>query len=115
MVACCIPGGLAGIAALLSHLQHLQQISYLKFHMWYGNDGPSPPAAAYSALTASSRLQHLEISGQWPVPTGGRLQLFAAGRQLPHLTMLDFGDLDAATVFEGTRLVIAALACDHFG
>lgn len=69
VVACCIPGGSAGIAALLAQLQHLEQLSYLKFQLHYGNGWPSPPAAAYSAWTASSRLQHLEISG-WPVHVG---------------------------------------------
>jgi hypothetical protein len=119
VVACGIPGGSVGIAELLSHLQHLQQLSYLKFQLNYGIGGPGPPAAAYSALTSSSRLQHLEI-GYWPVPVGGRLQLFPAGRQLPHLTMLDFGDLDAATVLKGSRLVSCCPAlqslrvtCDH--
>jgi hypothetical protein len=87
---CRIDGGSTGVAELLSHLQDMQQLTYLKL---YGvlecRSAHNPPAAAYSALTASSKLQHLDITGcilpedvwqhMFPVP----------GRQLPHLQVLN--------------------------
>jgi hypothetical protein len=59
---CDIHGGAAGVAQLLSNLQPMQQLTYLSLHhsLLEGEDS-TPPAAAYAALTASSKLQHLDI------------------------------------------------------
>jgi hypothetical protein len=47
----------------------------------------SPPAAAYTALTASSKLQYLNITN-CTLPVGVWQHVFPAGRQLPHLQTL---------------------------
>jgi hypothetical protein len=47
----------------------------------------NPPAAAYSALTASSKLVHLDI-GYCNLPAGVWQHIFPAGRQLPYLQFL---------------------------
>jgi hypothetical protein len=46
-----------------------------------------PPVAAYAALTASSKLQYLDISGAC-LPPGVWQHLFPADRQLPSLQFL---------------------------
>jgi hypothetical protein len=74
--------------ALLSHLQPLQQLTNLclSYSCQFRADGP--PAAACAALTASSRLQQLDLSG-CQLPAGAWQHLFPAGRQLPQLQSLD--------------------------
>lgn len=88
---CSMPGGGAGVAKLLSHLQPLQQLQHLQ--LTYSNlalttRAGNPPVAAFSALTASSMLQHLDISS-CTLPTGVWQHIFPAGRQLPHLQALN--------------------------
>jgi hypothetical protein len=83
-----VVGGSDGMAKLLSHLQHLQQLTYLDLHRSLLYVEASPPAAAYSVLTASSKLQHLDIS-YCTVPAGVWQQMFPAGRQLPCLKTLN--------------------------
>lgn len=46
-----------------------------------------PPAAAYTALTASSTLQHLHVAG-YRLPPGVWQHVLPAGRQLPQLRVL---------------------------
>jgi hypothetical protein len=48
------------------------------------------PAAAYAALTASSKLRELvfDADGEPPLPSGALRHMFPKGRVLPHLTML---------------------------
>jgi hypothetical protein len=67
-----------------------------------------PQAAAFAALTASSKLQHLDVSG-CSLPTGVWQHVFPAGRQLPRLRVLSI----TTSVFDGTRLVSGcpALQC----
>jgi hypothetical protein len=96
-LSCRIPDGVAGATRLLSHMQHLQQLTHLD--LWGSvfdcKDG-SLPAAAYAALTASSKLQRLIVSGgcirYYPcmqvLSEGVWEHLSTAGRQLPHLTSL---------------------------
>mgnify|MGYP001807302582 CR=1 FL=1 len=84
-----LTGGSAPEAQLLSHLQHMQQLTYINLscglrRMEVGN----PPAAAYSALTASSKLQHLGIRG-CTLPAGVWRHIFPSDRQLPHLQFLN--------------------------
>jgi hypothetical protein len=112
-----ITGGAAGVAQLLSGLQHMQQLTHLVLtNAWDAvmrgtplqqHEGHSP-AAAFSALTASSKLQLLDIS-RCTLPVGAWQHMFPVGRQLPHLLSLDIswvedqsgGDADAP---EGSRL-----------
>ena len=88
VVKCRITGGSAGVAQLLSHLQPLQQLTYLHVGDGFFIRQASPPSAAYSALTGSSKLQHLDISGCL-LPHDVWQHVFPAGRQLPHLRELD--------------------------
>jgi hypothetical protein len=90
-------GGPADEAQVLSHLWHLQQLTHLtlKFSLRRVWDSlrrvwDSLPAAAYAALTASSKLQHLSITGS-RLPAGAWQHIFAAGKQLPHLQSLNIG------------------------
>lgn len=101
----------AGAAALLAVLPRLQQLTYLAVSespMDYAHPPPAaagaaaqagPEAAAgadtaaaaaalpaaYSALTSSSKLQHLELELN-VLPLGAWQHAFAAGKQLSHLT-----------------------------
>jgi hypothetical protein len=87
----------------------LQQLTYLNLEC---SLEATAPAAAYSALTASSKLKHLNVN-RCMLPTGVWQHVFPAGRQLPHLQELDVGyctvhtseDLAAAAAPEGSRLV----------
>ena len=104
---CSVSGGAAGVAQLLSHLQIMQQLTHL--NLWcsltdvdVGSDSGgesepeavtrdedvTPPASAYSALTASTKLQLLDIRS-CALPTGVWQHMFPVGRQLPYLTSLD--------------------------
>ena len=65
------------------------------------------PASAYSALTASSKLQRLALH-QCNLPAGVWQHMFPAGRQLPHLQELDISWVnypDPAAAPEGSCLV----------
>jgi hypothetical protein len=88
-------------AQVLSHLQHMQHLTYLDLSncMWSQEDG-NPPAAAYSALTASSKLVHLDI-GYCTLPAGVWQHIFPAGRQLPHLQFLYITDMRLPAGDEG--------------
>jgi hypothetical protein len=104
-------------AELLSHLQQLQQLTHLALpSSMVDEDGEdTPPAAAYSALTASSKLQHLDI--EWcTMPPGVWQHVFPAGRQLPHLQSLNISrvgphrqsigtEFENISAPEGSRLV----------
>jgi hypothetical protein len=106
---CGIVGGAAGVAQLLSHLQPLQQLTHLSMHsrVWAVEEG-NPPALAYAALTASSKLQHLDISS-FTLPAHVWQHLFPAGRQLLNLQSLNIGGVrqpgDYALPPECSRLV----------
>jgi hypothetical protein len=106
----CIVSGAAGGAQLLSHLQPLQQLTHLDLQHTTWED--SPPAAACAALTASSKLQHLDISG-CTLPGGAWEHMFRAARQLPHLTSLDVGgvSLPEAEAMPGEVYVLAPFSC----
>jgi hypothetical protein len=87
------PHGGAGLAELLSQLQYQTQLTHLDLWGSVRADGESnPPAAAYSALTASSKLQHLGIS-TCKLPAGVWQHLFPTGRQLLQLTSLDLSEV----------------------
>jgi hypothetical protein len=87
-----VDGAGPGVQQLLLHLQQMQRLTYLDFrarplHRFFTLQASAPPAA-YSALTASSKLQHLDISG-CKVPAGVWEHMFPAGKQLPHLRVLN--------------------------
>jgi hypothetical protein len=104
---CRVTAGIAGLTQLLSHLQHMPLLTHLGIrgclykqpaaqedavsdealwdskHSWQRDAF----AAAYSALTVSSRLQHLDISKAF-LPAGVWASILPAGRQLPELRTL---------------------------
>jgi hypothetical protein len=78
-------------------------------HSFQDVEGSHPPASAYAALTASGKLQHLDIN-HCTLPAGAAMHLFSAGKQLPDLRSLDIGGVNQptreyATAPEGSRLV----------
>jgi hypothetical protein len=84
---------------MLAQLQLQQELTCLKLH---DSSKPRslPPAAAFAALTASSKLQHLDVS-RCSLPEDMWQHVFPAGRQLPHLRVLGI----SAAAPDGTRLV----------
>jgi hypothetical protein len=86
LVDCSIANGAAGVEQLMAHLQHVQQLTYLNLRGSLWNCAPVP-AAAYSSLTANSKLQHLDIS-DCVLAAGAWQHVFPPGRQLPALREL---------------------------
>jgi hypothetical protein len=85
---CVSAGGAAWVAQLLPHLQPLQQLTHLSMSgSLLAVEGSTPPASAYAALTASSKLQHLNIS-RCTLPASVWQHVFPAGRLLPNLQSL---------------------------
>lgn len=72
----------AGAPALLSSLAHLQDLQDLQLCQLYCEWPPASPA--YAALTASSRLQSLQLL-HCDLPAGVWQHVFWAGQQLPAL------------------------------
>jgi hypothetical protein len=68
---------------LLAQLGQLQQLIYLSL----SGLPVATPATTYSALTASSKLQHLEVC-DCELTTDAWRHVFSAGRQLPHMQRL---------------------------
>jgi hypothetical protein len=87
------PGEAAGEQALLSQLQQLTQLTYL--HLNDVLHCMEVPAADFSALTASSQLEHLDVSAD--CEDGVWQYVLPTGRELPHLKHLcgDFADAEA--------------------
>jgi hypothetical protein len=138
LIGCEVRKGAAGVAQLLSHLQPLQQLTHLSWHFvpplqlqrpkqalahlnLHAVEEGCPAAAAYAALTASSKLQYLEISYCQLLP-GVWQHLFPSGRHLPNLQSLNISGVrrsgkdaweDYAPAPEGSRLVSCcpALQC----
>lgn len=99
-------GAATGVGQLLTQMQHLQQLTHIKLQL---PKESTPPAAAFSALTASSKLQFLSIA-RLGMPAGVWQHVFPAGWQLPHLQHLDIAHVtdDAGypvSAPEGSRLV----------
>jgi hypothetical protein len=75
-------------------------------------------AAAYSALTASSTLQHLSLHGSC-MPADAWQHVFPAGRQLPHLQYLNIAGYVAPGTYaqqaapEGSRIVRCCPGLQH--
>lgn len=81
----CDMGGVAGPAQLLCHLGHLQQLTHLNVResLKAVRDDNDLPAAAFLGLTASSILQHLDVS-RCTLPADVWQYILPASRQLPH-------------------------------
>jgi hypothetical protein len=73
---------------LLSIMPQQQQLTYLALGGSLKGEETNPPAAAYAALTASSKLQHLDIS-HCCLPADVWQHIFPVGRQLPLLRVLN--------------------------
>jgi hypothetical protein len=93
VVGCMVADGQAGITQLLQHLQQTQQLEFLSLPGAVLHDARGPPATAYAALTASSKLQHLNLSS-CTLPTGVWQHVFPTRRQLPHLRRLAVAYID---------------------
>jgi hypothetical protein len=91
----------------MQQLTHLHLSECLE-HFGPNDHGITPPAAAYSTITASSGLQYLDISFN-KLPAGVWPQLFPAGRHLPNLRHLDISETSPAgreaPHLQGSRLV----------
>jgi hypothetical protein len=86
-----LPAGVGnGVIAFLSHLGNLQHLTHLELHSmfvsrpWEPTHGRSAPTAVFTALTASSSLQHLELRDVW-MPPGALQHVFPPGQQRPEL------------------------------
>ena len=87
---CYATGGAAGEGQLLARLGELQQLTYLSVQGSLHNPGVAPStisAAAYSALTASSQLQHLDVNS-CRFPECAWEHMLPDGKQLPCLKVL---------------------------
>jgi hypothetical protein len=114
LAACSIAGVpiRTGGAQLLSYLRELQQLTFLGLSCSHSSELGDIPAAAFSALTASSKLQHLDIS-DLQLPAGAWQHVFPAGKQRPHLRSLNLAQIThpltqglfPASAPEGSRLV----------
>jgi hypothetical protein len=92
---CKSPDGAAGVAQLLAHLEPLQQLTNLGLVGTLSDSGNSTPpaaAAAYAALTASSKLRELDLRS-CRLPLGAWQHVFKAGRQLQHLHSLNLANV----------------------
>jgi hypothetical protein len=111
MDCCDLAGENAGVAALLSQLQQMKQLTHLALRkcwlLWRHPN--SPPAAAYAALTASSALQHLDVSDN-TMPQGVWQHVLPAGRQLPQLRVLHASHESCGTLGWWTHADTARLA-----
>ena len=106
----------AGLAEFLSHVGNLQQLTYLNL----SNMLQCWPPPAYAALTASSKLQHLDI--KCALPADVWQHIFPAGWQLPHLQTLLISARSwpnhVATALDGNLLVsccpgLRSLSMEH--
>jgi hypothetical protein len=78
---------------LLAEPQYLQELQHLTcLILSYSRAEPLPAAKAYSFLTASTNLQHLDVSGCC-LPAGVWDHMFPAGRQLLQLRVLDISQV----------------------
>lgn len=105
--------GTAEVEQLLSQRQSLQQLCSLSLKGCL-RDADSAATSSFSALTASSNLEHLDLRG-CTLPANVWQQLFPDGRQLAQLQSLDISlaqqpsgpdaGLTAAAAPAGSRLV----------
>jgi hypothetical protein len=121
-------GGPAGMSVLLAWLPKVQHLTHLAIsgHQWgmqlgglsqqaVGGRGAvlAVPPQAYSAFTASTALQHLELSFM-DVPAAAWEHIFPAGRQLPSLTTFcreQDSDSLAGTLLQSQHISCIARCC----
>jgi hypothetical protein len=104
----------AGVSQLLSELQHLTQLTHLDLTrscrlMAAAEGGHSPPSTAYASLTASSRLQHLDLSGL-TLPSAAWQYMCPPGRTLPQLQYLNIRhvqEADRSAVVPNTSALVS--------
>jgi hypothetical protein len=85
----------ASVTELLSHLPQLQELTHLDLaNSMEVREDHGPPAAAFSALTASSKLHFLDGSDN-RLPEGIWPHIFPAGGRLPHLETLVITDIQS--------------------
>jgi hypothetical protein len=81
-------------------------------HTWEEPPEGDIPAAAFSALTASSKLQHLDISDcMLPAPVWN--YMFPPGRQLPHLHFLNLTNFLHPTGCDFDTQALALIGSRH--
>jgi hypothetical protein len=98
----------AGVAQLLLELQLMEQLTHLNLAQGlFAVSEDSPPVAAFAALTASSRIRHLDISG-CKLPKDVWEHVFPTGKSLPQLQILDI-----SRVREPLDGSVAAPACSR--
>lgn len=115
-------GPAPGVAAFLTQLQHMQQLTRLTLKMCCGRlvqrfNPDSVPAEAFAGLTASSKLQHLDFSGN-EMPHDSWKHVLPEGRQLTQLTTLVaalHGDQSYWLHDDSTRLVRCCPNLQHVG
>jgi hypothetical protein len=89
----------AACSELLSHLQPLQQLTHLRMYRMLLAYKSDTPASAFAALTASSKLQHLDISS-CILPAGVWQHMFPAGRQWLSLQEINIDRVKLATALD---------------
>jgi hypothetical protein len=98
--SCVWSGGATGLLQLMSDLQEMQELTYMKLdhslntEQFYTETAPAP---AYAALTASSKLDQLNIS-ECTLPEGAWQYIFPTTGpcKLPHLQQLCIGGVSHA-------------------
>jgi hypothetical protein len=91
--SCQIVGGAAGVAHLLSPLVSWHQLTYLNLINSLPEAYVDIPPAAYSSITASSKLQTMDLSDN-TLPTGVWQHNLPVGMQLANLVSLVIFDED---------------------
>lgn len=84
LMDCTIAGDSAGVTEFMSHLGELKQLTYLNL---MSSLRFVALVASYSALTASSNLQQMDLQ-TCVLPEGVWQHMFPTGRRLPHLQWL---------------------------
>lgn len=95
-------GNAAAITNFLCDLEQLTQLTHLGLHGTLSlpdNYKALPAAAAYAALTASSKLKQLHLPA-CKMPAGAWKHMLPFGRQLPHLQELQLSDCPKMGVFD---------------
>jgi hypothetical protein len=97
----------------------LQQLTHLSFTdvTWASIHYANPPATAFSALTASRKLQHLSLYG-CTMLQGLWQHIFPTGKQLPRLRELNIAFVEytcgSAAMAAGSHLVSCCPSLQHF-
>jgi hypothetical protein len=96
-------GDAAAVGDFLYDLEQLTELTHLRLNGTL-NAAALPAAAAYAALTASSKLQQLHVPG-CNLPPFAWQHVLPFSRQLPNLQALQLSDCTAMGVFDMASLV----------